>query len=102
MPISQFPEWLQKAIAFLPGTYGMSLLRNHAMSGTIRELEKTNMPEAEIKSFCDAIDCNIYFFDKGVEMWQMYLVMGGFTAIILVAYILLNLHSNKKSAINKK
>ena len=33
MPISQFSDGLQKAISFLPGTYGTSLLRNHFLRG---------------------------------------------------------------------
>ena len=33
MPISQFSEGLQKVLSVLPGTYGTSLLRNHALHG---------------------------------------------------------------------
>ena len=39
MPISQFSEGLQKAIAFLPGTYGTSLLRNHTMGGALNAMK---------------------------------------------------------------
>ena len=112
MPISQFPEWLQKAIAFLPGTYGTSILRNRFMRGSIAEIN-TQMPNAEafkglpseeieklvdeqITLLCDSVDCNVYFFDHNMEMWQMYLVLGGFTVLILAAYILLNIFSTKK------
>ena len=38
MPISQFSEGLQKVISFLPGTYGTSLLRNHALRGVFEEM----------------------------------------------------------------
>lgn len=40
MPISSFPKILQKVISFLPGTYGTSLLRNHAMGSAIKQIEK--------------------------------------------------------------
>ena len=33
MPLSNFSGGLQKVISFLPGTYGTSLLRNHAVRG---------------------------------------------------------------------
>ena len=39
MPISQFSEGLQKVISFLPGTYGTSLLRIHALRGVFREMD---------------------------------------------------------------
>ena len=38
MPISNFGEGLQKVLSFLPGTYGTSLLRNHAMRGVYAEM----------------------------------------------------------------
>ena len=44
MPISQFSEGLQKLISFLPGTYGTSLLRNHALRGVFGEMETQGFP----------------------------------------------------------
>ena len=38
MPVSSFSEGVQKVISFLPGTYGTSLLRNHAMRGAFEEV----------------------------------------------------------------
>lgn len=112
MPLSQFPEWLQKVIAFLPGTYGTSILRNRFMRGSIEQINKhmpnakifDGVPAAEIEKqvdeqitlLRDSVDCNIYFFDHSVEIWQMYLILGGFTVLILAAYILLNIFSKKR------
>ncbi|MBQ4054303.1 MAG: ABC transporter permease, partial [Clostridia bacterium] len=39
MPISSFGNGLQKVISFLPGTYGTSLMRNHAMGGALRNMQ---------------------------------------------------------------
>ena len=39
MPISQFGEGLQRVLGFFPGTYGTSLLRNHALGGVLAEME---------------------------------------------------------------
>ena len=39
MPISSFSEGLQTVIKFLPGTYGTSLLRNHALGGVMKAME---------------------------------------------------------------
>ena len=44
MPISNFPSALQKVISFLPGTYGTSLLRNHALSGVYSEMQNQGIP----------------------------------------------------------
>ena len=38
MPISQFSVGLQRVLSFLPGTYGTSLVRNHAMGGVFEEM----------------------------------------------------------------
>lgn len=45
MPISSFSEGLQKFISFLPGTYETSLMRNHAMQGSLKEIEKLDIPK---------------------------------------------------------
>ena len=44
MPISSFSSGLQKVISLLPGTYGTSLVRNHAMRGVFAEMAKENIP----------------------------------------------------------
>lgn len=44
MPISQFGEGLQRVLGFFPGTYGTSLLRNHALGGVLAEMESPGRP----------------------------------------------------------
>ncbi len=95
MPISQFPEWLRKVIAFLPGTYGTSLLREHAMRGSLAEMEKTGVSAEAIEAMRDAVDCNIYFFETKVEIWQSYLFLAITVAVLIVIYVTLNFIKKK-------
>ena len=90
MPISSFAEGLQKVISFLPGTYGTSLVRNHAMQGALAEIEAEGLPAEALGALKDALDCNLYFFEKAVEIPVMYAILGGTTALLLAVYILLN------------
>lgn len=39
MPISNFESGLQKALSYLPGTYGTSLLKNHMLRGIFEEMK---------------------------------------------------------------
>ena len=87
MPISSFSEGLQKVIAFLPGTYGTSLLRNHALSGVFEEMKSQHYPDEVINGLKDAVDCNIYFFDSRVSLPVMYLVLVASTLAVTVGYI---------------
>ncbi len=91
MPISSFAEGLQVFISFLPGTYGTSLMRNHAMRGGIEELEKEGIPKEAIDSLRDAMDCNLYFFDIKVPEYVMYLILIGATVLLVAAYLLVNM-----------
>ncbi|MBQ7364563.1 MAG: ABC transporter permease [Clostridia bacterium] len=96
MPISSFSEGLQKVISFLPGTYGTSLLRNHAIGGVFREMEAIGLPEIVIDSLRDSIDCNLYFFDHKVATPVMYLILAAALFVTLSAYILLHIFAKKK------
>lgn len=96
MPISQFSVGLQRVISFLPGTYGTSLLRNHAMRGVFREMEDIGFPEGSVEALKDAIDCNLYFFDAKVGLGAMYLVLGLTVALLVGAYVLMNVIGSKK------
>ncbi len=97
MPISQFSTGLQKALAFLPGTHGTVLMRNHAMNGAISELEALGVPADAITSLRDAIDCNLYFFDDKVSIGAMYGVIAITIAILVGAYIILNVNKARKA-----
>ena len=95
MPISQFPEVLQKVIAFLPGTYGTSLLRNHAMSSSLAQMQEEGLPAEVVEILRDTVDCNLYFLDTKVSIPTMYLVVGSATLLLILLYILLNAKKKK-------
>ena len=97
MPISQFADGLQKALAVLPGTYGTSLLRNHAMRGAIAELEAQGVPIELTDAIRDTVDCNIYFFDHSVTQGVMYLILASAVLLLILLYILLNMLKGKKT-----
>ncbi len=97
MPISQFSAGLQKVLAFLPGTHGTVLMRNHAMNGAIEELEGLGVPADAISSLRDAIDCNLYFFDSKVSTGVMYAVICVTVAVLIGAYVLLNVIKASKN-----
>ena len=97
MPISQFSEGLQRVIMFLPGTYGTSLLRNHAMRGSFEEMRAEGLPDEAVDSMMDALDCNLYFFDAKVEIGVMYAVVAVSVALLIGLYILMNYLKIRKS-----
>lgn len=90
MPISQFSEGLQKVISFLPGTYGTSLIRNHAMRGAFAELTALGIPQEAVDGIRDSIDCHLYFFDRPVSIPDMYAILCITIMVLVGLYILLN------------
>ena len=90
MPISQFSPFLQKAIAFLPGTYGTSLIRNHTMQGALAEMQNQGIPTEVIEKLKDSLDCNLYFFGSQVNIGTMYMILGITILVLIGIYILLN------------
>lgn len=96
MPISQFSPFLQKAIAFLPGTYGTSLIRNHALNGVYKEMAN-QFPAEVIEGIKDSIDCNIYFFDNKVSISAMYIILISSIIVLIGAYVLINVLKNRKA-----
>lgn len=97
MPISQFSDGLQKVISCLPGTYGTSLLRNHALRGVFEEMEGQGFPTEVVEAIKDSVDCNVYFFGDKVEMNMMYLILCTTIIVLLVLYVLVNvLRSGKQ------
>ena len=99
MPISQFSEGLQNAVAFLPGTHGTSLLRNHALRGVFSAMESDGIPAEAIRGMQDTVDCRVYVFDTPVEQPTMYLILGGSVVLLVAVYILLNAAKAKKHKI---
>ncbi len=91
MPISSFGEGLQNGVMFLPGTYGTSLLRNHALNGVLDNIQNERIPvPIPIDGFKDMLDCNIYFFDNQVSISSMYIILAISVIVLLGAYILMN------------
>ncbi len=82
-------------LSFLPGTYGTSLIRNHAMQGSITEMERLGFPNEVVSSIRDSADCNIYFFGDKVEITTMYLVLCASILIFIGIYIAMNLFAGK-------
>ena len=96
MPISSFNDGLQKAIVFLPGAHGTSLLRNHAMNGVINEMQRQGLPSEAADGFKNALDCNLYFFGNRIEISEMYIVLGTSVIFLVAVYILINILKKKK------
>ncbi len=90
MPISSFADGLQKVISFLPGTYGTSLVRNHAMGGVFAEMERLSVPAEVITQMKDGVDCNLYFFGNTVSIPTMYLILSVTVLLLVGAYVLMN------------
>lgn len=86
MPISSYGKGLQNLMAFLPGTYGTSLIRNHMMNGALDSLSE-QLPSEAIKAMKDSVDVNLYFFDNSVEVCQMYLILLSFIILFIALYL---------------
>lgn len=96
MPISSFPLGLQKVLSFLPGTYGTSLMRSHAMNGAIKSLEESGLSQEYITSLKDAIDSNVYFLEYSVPDFVKFLIIIITIILLSAVYILLNIKNRKK------
>lgn len=96
MPISQFGTGLQRVLSFLPGTYGTSLVRNHALRGVFEEMESIGFPSDVIEAIRDSVDCNLYFFGNKVDLPVMYLILGGSVIALVGIYIAMNVVRGKK------
>ncbi|MDE5788927.1 MAG: ABC transporter permease [Clostridia bacterium] len=96
MPLSQFGAGVRNAVMFLPGTYGTSLVRNHMLGGVLKEMTVVGFPDEVVTGIKDSVDCNLYFFDKGVSTGVMYAVMLGASALLVGVYVAINILSTKK------
>ena len=90
MPISSFGKGLRNVVSFLPGTYGTSLLRNHATRGVLLEMESLGVPSDAIDGIRSAIDCNIYFFNTSVKEPVMFVILTSAALVLLGLYVLMN------------
>jgi multidrug/hemolysin transport system permease protein len=98
MPLSQFSEGLRDALMFLPGTYGTSLVRNHAMRGVLEAMENEGIPAEFVDSVRDSFDCTLYFFDNKVGVGTMYAVICTTVVLLIALYVLMNILREKKRA----
>lgn len=97
MPISSFGSGLKKFLSFLPGTYGTSLLRNHALRGSFEQMTKDGFPESIITEIKKSVDCSIEFYGKTVQTGTMYLILI-FSIILLIGiYCGFNIIAGKKN-----
>ena len=96
MPLASFGMGLKNAVMFLPGTYGTSLLRNHAMQGVFKEMTAQGFSPQAIEGLKDSIDCNIYFFGSRVDIGVMYAVLTASVLLLLGAYVIINVLRSKK------
>ena len=77
---------LQKVLSFLPGTYGTSLLRNHAMRGVFAEMKTQGFPAEVVEAIRGSVDCNLEFFGTKVTVGAMYAILGGSIAMLICIY----------------
>ncbi len=96
MPISNFSTGLQKVLSYFPGTYGTSLIRNHALNGVFDEMKEVGFPPIVIEGIKDSVDCNIFFHGKVVSISAMYTVMISTVVVLIGGYILLTLLKKRK------
>lgn len=96
MPISNFGTGLQKVLSFLPGTYGTSLLRNHAMRGAFEKMRADGFPDAVVEGIRDSVDCNPTFFDKPVSIGAMYAILCGSILLCIGIYVAMNIVASRR------
>ena len=65
----------RQALAFLPGTYGTSLIRNHALNGVLTEVQNQGIPEEVVEEIRSSLDCNIQLLGDTVDIPQMYIIL---------------------------
>ncbi len=102
MPLSQYGKGLYNVLTCFPGTYGTSLLRNHALRGVFSEMKAEGFPQEAIDGMKKTADCSLECFGHTVEVWQMYLVLIGGIVLFTGIYILLNYVGAKKVSKNSR
>lgn len=96
MPIAQFSIGLQRILMFLPGTYGTSLIRNHALRGAFSAAADAGFPPEVIDTIKESIDCRLSFFGTNVSIPAMFAVVCGWTVLLIALFVLLNVISGAK------
>lgn len=94
MPIAQFGSVVQNIVSVLPGTYGTSLVKNHALNGVINEMGK-NLSQDTINKTKVGMDCTPKLFGHVVNIPTMYIILISSTILLVAAYLLVNLLRKK-------
>ena len=95
MPISSFGAGLQNAVLFLPGTYGTSLLRNHALGGVFEKMKADGVPTEVTSGMAKSVDCSLTLGDYTFTEPFMLLILSASAAILLLIYVAMNVHKSK-------
>ena len=66
------------------------------MQGVLAEMEGQGVPEEVIEGMRDLLDCNIYFFEKQVDVPVMYAILIAAIALLVVVYIMLNVFRKRQ------
>ena len=96
MPISNFGEGLQKALSYLPGTYGTALLKIHMLRGAFEEMEAQGFPSQVVKAISNSLDCNPVFRGHTVEPEIMLLIMLGSVVGLGSIYLIITAMPEKR------
>ncbi|MCM1306141.1 MAG: ABC transporter permease [Bacteroides sp.] len=96
MPIASLGDGMQKFVSLLPGTYGTSLVRNHAMGSAIEAVKDLGAPNEVVEGIKNSVDCNLNFFGAQVSEAATYLVLVLSTAVLIGAYVLINFLMSKR------
>ena len=96
MPIASLGDGMQKFVSLLPGTYGTSLVREHAMGSAIEAVKDLGAPSEVIDGIRNGVDCNMYFFGTHVSPAAKYLVLVLSIAVLIGVYVLINFLMSKR------
>lgn len=96
MPINTFSDGLQNVFAFLPGTYGTSLVRNHCLQGCFKAMKEEEFPEQIIEGYKKSMDCTITFFGKTINQIEMYSILICSIVILVGIYVVINYYQKKR------
>jgi len=56
----------------------------------LEEMQAAGIPAEAMKELRDALDCNLYFFDRAVPVSTMYLILGVTVLALIAIYIGIN------------
>ena len=96
MPISNFGEGLQKAMSYLPCTYGTSMLKNHMLRGVFESMKAGGIPAEIVTSIGDSLDCNPVFRGSIVSPIAMMVVMVISILVLGGIYLLITMKPENK------